>query len=85
MNDAARISQLEARLERLEATVHTRSDVSGWAAAARVLGISVPAVKRRWKSDPSFPRPVRTSSFKAGGARRMSPEWRLRDLLAYKA
>lgn len=77
---------LESRVARLEAHLFTdRPTVNGWEAAARFLRKSVPTVKRLARTDPRFPRPIRSTTFKRADRKKASirPEWRTSDLLNY--
>lgn len=73
----------EARLENLERRVaamereRATGVVSGWSAAARLLQVSVPTVRRRFKTNPKFPRPFQILAGKDG---RIRPQWRWEDL-----
>ena len=79
-----RIAELERRMSLLE---HGRygSTVTGWSAAARLLQVSVPTVRRWFKTDPRFPRPDRVRTIRRGDEVRTKPEWKMTDLTSYRA
>lgn len=77
-----KVADLERRLARMESEQHGRT-VRGWAAAARVLRVSIPTLRRWFKTDPKFPAPARIRSFKGNHQRRVQPEWSLNSLTQY--
>jgi len=81
-----RLENIERRLEALEGSPNG-SRVRGWEAAARVLGVTSATIKRWWKTDPRFPRPIGLRTFgpiTQGNDRRVSPEWSVDQLRGYK-
>jgi hypothetical protein len=80
----AALQALDARVTSLERNVIGR--INGWEAAARLIGLSVPTIKKRAKSDPKFPAPASTTVFKRAGKKKpfIRPEWAAVDLLKYK-
>jgi len=79
MTQEARIYDLERRLAALE-TERYGASVRGWSGAARVLHVSVATVRRWFKTDVSFPAPVKVRRLERG---RISPEWKLSQLTQY--
>lgn len=78
------LQELDARVSNLEQIAIGR--VNGWEAAARLIGLSVPTLKKRAKFDPKFPAPASTTTFKRAGKKKpfIRPEWAAADLLKYK-
>lgn len=79
--DRQMFDALERRLAKLEQQ-HTSSRIKGWEAAARLLGVSSATIKRWWRTDPKFPKPVSTRI--RGSAKHISPEWEAKDLNQYR-
>lgn len=75
------IAELTRRVEALERLHYRSKTVRGWDAAARVLDLTGPTVKRRFKTDPNFPKPSRVQAMRANRSR---PEWSLSSLLNYR-
>lgn len=81
------VADLDRLLSAIEHSQTLRTNrVDGWEAAARLIGISVPTLKKRAKTDPRFPRPNHTTTFKRTDKKKsyLRPEWKLSDLLNYK-
>lgn len=78
----SQLAELEARIDALEAA--QGETVSGWQAAARVVGLSVKTIKLRMKNDPQFPRPSRLNTFTKQDRYCTRPTWRRTELIKYK-
>ena len=82
-HEEQRLQALERRIDALEQTQHG-SLVKGWSAAARVMGVSEPTVRRRFRTDPRFPKPTNMRIIRTKTDVRTSPEWTLSQLTSYR-
>ena len=82
-HEEQRVLALERRIEALEQSQHG-SLVKGWSAAARVLGVSEPTVRRRFRTDPRFPKPAGIRTINTRADTRTSPQWHLSQLTNYR-